>query len=1020
MLVVAAVLGVFVFTTRPTVSDSGIPTTQPAPIAALDVDQLDIQTVATNDVTHDWVSERLGEPGQINDILRFGSTFVAVGATPEGAHVWLSSTGGNWRDVARFEVPEAPKTSIDHAVNWDGGIVALGSAGDGVGLWTASYSSNWTYQGRIAAFDANRIQDLAAGPELLAVAAPEGHLLGWMSVDGIDWRALGRITDLDGALVHGIAATADRYFAFGEGDCATPCAALIYRSEDGINWEVVADGLGADSRGVTGIAETPQGLLATGWVDGPNGVTTALWESNDGEAWNRIAVEEPVFRPASVRVQLLSTNPGGNPIAEIVAGRTTIEVTIGTEITTDVGVLTVSNIDDSSIALILGSNTRPIDVLDTTVITATAIPTHISVEGSRIVLAGYMSTGQSGRPLVWVSDDSGTTWTRLILESDGGAVSTAATAGPHIVAIGSAAEQALTWRAAWDTDSTRAKAVDVVTAYLDALNTRDDEDLLGLLPKSDEGAIPPEFMVPSLGGTVHPWWNEETGHLDPNRVGATLDYLQATAASFTVGECASVASLGSVDRVNVRCEYTVDSALLSMFGIEGGIGHLDALVRSGVLTTVTLDSSPSANMWQVLASWMTGAETRDPSAPLDGDIATIEFDRSSAADHQAEAERLLAGVLAPGATTTVETPLGTMEWKWLTGPQFGSAYLRSITWSDLGFIAAGYSGPSSQPPSFSAWISPDGEAWRQLDTPDTWDGLADIQPFHEGVIATVYSQSTVKLAYYDGNDWTMIPIAEPDEASYLDVARVAVSEDRVMVISGWWREDGFLLNEAAIMGTDLIPHTVALPPEDSWAETNIQLAGSDEGFVLGISSWFQSNPGLSIWYTADGLDWTIPADSAALGDAQFVWNLQRHRSQYFVVGESTELRCTTSAAGENCVSLIQLWSSPDGVAWDRVITETGEPVSTYEIGSGPLGLVAFSQELEDSTFPRLVYFSTDATSWASAGDLTLLNPDAEWWYIDTPAVGIDTVVAVGSSFNATNSQDQNDEPFLIIGRLLDD
>jgi hypothetical protein len=425
-------------------------------------------------------------------------------------------------------------------------------------------------------------------------------------------------------------------------------------------------------------------------------------------------------------------------------------------------------------------------------------------------------------------------------------------------------------------------------------------------------------------------------------------------------------------------------------------------------------------MWQILASWMNGAETRDTSAPLDGDVAAIEFSRSSAADHQAKAERLLAGVLSPGATTTVETPLGTMEWKWATGPQLGSTSLRSITWSDLGFVAVGYSEASSQEPSFSAWTSPDGDVWRQIDTPDSWDGLAEIQPFHEGLIATVYGQATVELAYYDGSDWTMIPIADPDEASYLDVARVAVAGDRVMVISGWWQEDGFLLNQAAILGTDLIPQAVALPPEESWAETNIQIAGSDEGFVLGTSSWFPSDPGLSIWYTADGLEWTVLAETGALEDAQFVWNLQQHRSRYFVVGEGTEMRCTASAAGENCVSLIQLWSSPDGVAWDRVITETGEPVSTYEIGSGPLGLIAFSQELADSTFPRSVYFSTDATTWTSAGDLTLLNPDAEWWYVDAPAVGIDTVLAVGSSFNATNSQDQNDEPFLIIGRLLDD
>ena len=1015
LLVVAGALGVFVVATRPTSSDSAVPTTRPAPIAAVDADLVDLQTEPRAAATSEWAAQDFDWPGQINDILRVGSSFVAVGSTPHGAHVWQSNTGGNWRDVGRLELPEAAETSIDHAVNWTGEVVALGSVDNAVGLWIATYGSNWSYHGLIDTIDTDHIGGLAAGPELLAVSGREGQVHGWMSSDGLEWKAMGPISDLDGAVILDIAATDDWYFAFGQADCGTTCDAVIYRSADGIDWTLVATELSSAGGVVVDMAATPDGLLATGWVNGPLGVAVAVWESDDGAEWTRLADDAAALQPVSITVELVTALSGGNPVAEISVDGSTEEVTTGTEILTDVGGLTVGAITDSSVELVPGLG-RAIEVSGTSTVTAIGSPKHVAAEGPRIVVSGYVTTGGAPLPAVWISADRGATWSRQVLEGTGH-VNAVGIAGRNIVAVGGNQQGPLTWRAGWDTEASRLAGEVAATAYLSALNNRDAAHLVGLLPKTNAGDIPPEFMVPSLGENVHGWWDTDTGRLNPDRVVETLDYLKATTTSIEVGECSSGATLGIADRVNVRCEYTVDSSLLALFGTEGHTGHINALVRNGILTTVTLDAAPSINMWQILSSRVNGAETRDISTQSGDEIATIEFTRTSADEHHAAAEQLLAGVLSPGSSITVDTALGTMEWSWVRAPDFDTDHLGSMSWSDFGFVASGYHEPSGANPSFAAWTSPDGETWAEIDTPELWDAFWDMQPFHNGVIGVVSQRGTVGLAYYDGSEWTEISLTPPGETSYLDIARIAVSQDQIMAITGWWQEDGLLLNEALLIGPDLVPHVVELPPEDSWAETNIQLAGSDRGFVLGTTSYYEPHAGLSIWHSSDGFDWTLLADTEPLGDAQFVWNLQEHRSQYFVVGEGSEMRCTTSTAGENCAAAIQLWSSPDGVAWDRVITKSGEPVSTYEIGSGPLGLVAFSQELTDSTLPRSVFFSTDGAEWTTEGDLALLNPVSEWWYIDTPAVGTDTVIAVGYSFDPLGSSQQEQQTFLIVGRM---
>ena len=130
------------------------------------------------------------------------------------------------------------------------------------------------------------------------------------------------------------------------------------------------------------------------------------------------------------------------------------------------------------------------------------------------------------------------------------------------------------------------------------------------------------------------------------------------------------------------------------------------------------------------------------------------------------------------------------------------------------------------------------------------------------------------------------------------------------------------------------------------------------------------------------------------------------------------MRCSSQGEERNCTNVVGLWSSTDGIEWERVRTETGEPMAARAFGSGPLGLVAFGQELVDVTYPRSVFTSRDGESWTNAGGLTLLDTRANWWWSSIPAVGEDTVIAAGSAYRGTAGIDTA-EPFLIIGRLID-
>jgi hypothetical protein len=269
------------------------------------------------------------------------------------------------------------------------------------------------------------------------------------------------------------------------------------------------------------------------------------------------------------------------------------------------------------------------------------------------------------------------------------------------------------------------------------------------------------------------------------------------------------------------------------------------------------------------------------------------------------------------------------------------------------------------------------------------------------------------LVFFDGTEWTQVSLGPNPSGMWPSSSQLAVSGETALVITRYWSEADDALSEPAawLVDADRAVHSVPPPlsADDVWMSG---LTGSGDGYVLIIDG---ADPGtLTIWQSNDGINWSVRGESAPLGTAQIAGNLQSHRNRLFAVGQT--LACLPAGEGGDCQPGVGIWSSADGVAWDRVMTTLGDPVEAYAVGSGPLGLAAVGQPPTDDAAPRRMYLSADGATWEQAGGLTLFDPTADFWWMARPVVGSDAILIPGSSYRETSGTERT---FLVVGRLVD-
>jgi hypothetical protein len=880
--------------------------------------------------------------------------------------------------------------------------------------------------------DGRSIIDLVAGPQLLAIAenGPEPiSSVGWVSDDGVAWTSLGQLGTLDDLYVMTLAATEEWYLAGGQERCdAQPCRAAVYRSRDGFTWERASGSeFGALSTGwgtVLDIATTGNGLLAVGSTDDE----LAIWTSIDGSQWNRVARNEPLFQPANVMVQVRDIDMSGEPFAQMVIGGQLHRLAPNSEVLTDAGALRVNRIGPETVALEWedgwGVDTEPGPIWGSTL---SARPASVHAQGSRILIAGDIGVHRNPIPAVWYSADAGKTWIRRIAEPwQEGAFTGAILRGDHLVTTGVHAPgnpfAPLIWHSTWDTAAAEAEGIESVRAFVDALNDRDTNAVAAAVPQWSSELRNPIIELPTLGRANAQWW-DSAGLIDVDAVANTLAYLDDLNTTIEIERCTSRLLLGEIERLQVSCGFKATSDLMDVMSYEGATGKLDVSIEYGVFEWATLSVSPSETLWQYLTSGTVGAKDEDRStivsANADGQMRFDPiFNAQTAAVHLRLATVFAEGLLRPGETKVVDTVLGTMEWQWREELPVPVYTFDWVTRTEIGFIALGHGEPGRWTETSTLWLSVDGLEWTQMPAPDAIDSIWNVEPYRDGLVAQAWDDRSFLLVF-DGDEWSEIEF--PDEAGdYVEVTNLAVSGDTILAFTGSWTEEahGLVASNAWLVGPDRVPRQTTLPPEISWSEETMGLVGSEEGFVLATSQYgTPTSP--TIWHSSDGKVWSLIARRTSIDDALYVWGFQHHLTEYFVVGEGAETRCTTTEEqGQICQQLFGLWSSPDGAAWDQVLTDAGEPLAAHEVASGPLGMAAVAMEYYENKLPRPIYLSADGQRWDRAGNLGLVNPDVSWWWVNTPAVGTDTIIIPGATYDDSSGTD-GDVPFVIVGRLLE-
>lgn len=987
------------------------------PLAAADPQLVDLRSTSPQSDTTGWDNQAPIEgAAEVTDLIAYNNNFIAVGADASGAQAWLSSTGGGWRPVPRLEEPEGADSRIVRAVEWNGDIVALGTVDNVPAVWTAGSVSKWDYRGKLGEMAGRSIIDLVAGDQLLAVTQAEGLYEGWTSPNGITWAPTGPIGARDDMSILTFGASADWYFAAGQEMCNEPrCRPVIYRSRDAVNWEptsgVLPGTLSLEPGAVTDITATSEGLIAVGSIGSYPHNDLAIWTSADGGRWSRLAEDEPTLRAVSTRLEVTEVSAGREPAATVVTDTSgPVRLVAGSEIITDAGTARIGGFSGSEVQLSIDGTVERLGFDGAITLHRGALAQFVAGEGTRIIVAGYLVGEQTRSPVIWSSADAGDTWERTILDSGEQTwLQQVAIAGRHIALAAEAASSPITRYSEWDTAGLEAGGLAAVRAYVAAINERDAAAVAALLPVQVDASPRYAFRVPALGDIDLDWWDPDTGAPDTGAIQNVFDYLDSVHATIDLETCNAMARLGRTDSLRVTCEFSTTSDLMETLLGASRTGQIESTIEDGALHNLSLTRSPATQMWEMLNAAAGGAPAADQATVRTVNssgysIFEPSFTAETAAVHLRLAINLMGSALHPGDTRTVDTALGRMELQWLTTMPAAAHNFSQVVYTGSEFVAIGQGDYNTDPEAgYSLWSSPDGRAWTEFDPPPDVDNVFDLHSFQGGLAAQAWRADQLLLVFFDGSSWSEVALPAPSSDYY--GFRVASTGDRLLAIadapsrqSAWLVDGDHRLRETAL-------------PLDFTGEI-MGLGGSEDGFVLAAPV---ASTGVIIWYSGDGAHWERIVASAPLDDVQWFWNLERHRSRYFVVGQDVESRCLTSAElGTYCSQLVHLWSSPDGGAWDQVRTDKGESVASSQVGSGPLGLVALGQDYYSPVLPRPIYLSPDGAAWQRLGNLTLFATDSSWW-AETPAVGTSTIVIPGSLYN---EQTNADTGFLIVGHLL--
>jgi hypothetical protein len=423
---------------------------------------IDVRTDQTT-TNNRWRLADLEAGTRLSNVVATDAGFAAVGVDTDGPGIWTSWDGSRWELMHRLEQPPDAQAVMRPTVGsqpllfarWHDSLLTIAWVdGEGTAIWMDA-----DFVGYVTGLDSRFASTAVPGAELIAAVMPVGLSPGEgadqdqpllvVTENGIDWTEVPAVGLPDDQVPY-LAGFAGGYFYISTTcqtqDCSPPG---IYRSADEFDWQpAVLESADAERVFFASVADVGDRLLGVGAVVGPGSQQPAIWSSDDGEFWSLDDLDYSL-QPESTTIELIAVDPDTRNSATVAVDGQPFELTEDSEIETDVGSITVANVNSDSVRLTIGTGrSQLVDIHEQVSIDRFAFLQEVSGRGERVAIRGFRfarSTGDASAiaSAIWLSQDGGTTWTAETLGPGTGAwTRSMAVSDSGIVVVGSSADGA--------------------------------------------------------------------------------------------------------------------------------------------------------------------------------------------------------------------------------------------------------------------------------------------------------------------------------------------------------------------------------------------------------------------------------------------------------------------------------------------------------------------------------------------------------------------------------------------------
>ncbi len=327
-------------------------------------------------------------------------------------------------------------------------------------------------------------------------------------------------------------------------------------------------------------------------------------------------------------------------------------------------------------------------------------------------------------------------------------------------------------------------------------------------------------------------------------------------------------------------------------------------------------------------------------------------------------------VVAPASPSATTSPAA---WAAVSSPVLAGMTMDDVVPFNGGFLALG---TTSSPATEHVLTSPNGTDWARHEpiiTPSGPAGLGDMAGFGSGIIAAGsigYPCSNGRAAVFtssDGIHWSAIDLPAPSTGQSFSAGLIAAGPAGYVVLGGY---DGCVggsgaIASAAPLNAPLLWHstdgqhwTSVRFPESS--VNLVTLVAGGPGFLIGGDRHVGSRLDAAIWTSRDGVTWTA---ANPLPDNQGM-------------GSGGPMQVNAIAAGPDRILAIsgrtgyepqgRIWSSQDGITWQKVADLSASDPRVYRVAWTPAGFVMAALAGDtpgESTI--IVRSSPDGASWTT-------------------------------------------------------